>query len=203
MSFVAVVGGAIAVGSAIYGGVQGMKRSEAADEARGGVWDIYSKNMNLLKDQTALNKRSTEAAFTQTQRGAGDALAGADVSRQYGGQALGQGTSSAIGGVMDFSQQNVSGMATSGTQKKMVGEGMSDIMNKYQTDMNKLVDTRGLAQRGFETTMAGARTQKSLALQQGKLDWESGYQDLQQQREGMLSDVESEDVGFLGGFFGA
>ena len=202
MSFVAVVGGAIAVGSALYGGYQGTQRSKAADEARGGVWDIYSKQMNLLKDQSALNRRGTEAAFTQTKRGAGDVLAGADVSRQYGGQALGQGTSSAIGGVMDFSQQNVSGMATSGTQKKMAGEGMSEIMNKYQTDMNKLVDTRGLAQRGYETTMAGARTQKNLALQQGEIDWRSGFEDLQQQREGMLTDVESEDVGFWGGFFG-
>jgi len=202
MSFIAVVGGAIAVGSALYGGYQGTQRSEAADEARGGVWDIYSKQMNLLKDQTSLNRRGTEAVFKQTQRGAGDVLAGADVSRQYGGQVLGQATSSAIGGVMDFSQQST-GMTTSGTQKKMAGEVMSDIMNKYQTDMNKLVDTRGLAQRGYGTTMAGARTQKNLALQQGKIDWSSGYEDLQQQREGMLTDVESEDVGFWGGFFGA
>ena len=79
---------------------------------------------------------------------------------------------------------------------------MSNIMNKYQTDMNRLVDTRGLAQRQYGTTMAGARTQKNLALQQGDIDWRSGYEDLQQQREGMLTDVESEDVGFWGGFFG-
>jgi len=201
MSFIAVAGGAMAIGSALYGGYQGVQRSKAADEARGGVWDIYSTQMNLLKDQSALNRQGTEAAFTQTQRQAGDVLAGADVARQHGGAALGQETSSAIGGIMDFSQKST-GMATSGTQKKMAGEGMSDIMNKYQTDMNRLVDTRGLAQRQYGTTMAGARTQKNLALQQGKIDYRSGFEDLQQQREGMLTDVESEDVGFWGGFFG-
>ena len=201
MSFIAAVGVGLSVGSALYGGYQGTQRSKAADEARGGVWDIYSKQMNLLKDQSALNRRGTEAAFTQTQRGAGDVLAGADVAREHGGAALGQETSTAIGDVMDFSQQDT-GMARSGTQKKMAGESMSNIMNKYQTDMNRLVDTRGLAQRQYGTTMAGARTQKNLALQQGDIDWRSGYEDLQQQREGMLSDVESEDVGFLGGFFG-
>ena len=202
MSFIAVVGGAVAVGSALYGGYQGVQRSKATDEARGGIWDIYENQMNLLKDQTALNKRGVEATYKQTTRQAGDVLAGADVARRYGGEALGQETSSSIGEVMNFSEQTT-GMVTSGTQKKITGESMSEIMNRYKTDKDRLIDTRGVAQRSYYTDMAGARTQKQLSEQQGEIDWKSGYEDLQQQREGMLTDVEQEDVGFLGGFFGA
>ena len=201
MAILGPIGAGLAVGKAIYGGIQGAQASADVDEARQGIWDIYEKQMNLLKDQTALNKRVAQSGFKQTQRQAGDVLAGADVSRLYGGQALGQGASSAIGELIDFSQQNT-GLATSGTQQKMVGEGIGSILNKYQTEKQQLVATRGLAQRRYGTTMEGARTKWGQGLQQAKLGFRTGYEDLQRMREGMLTDVESEDVGFWGGFFG-
>ena len=201
MSFIAAIGGAIAVGSAIYGGVQGAQQSQDADEGRNAVWDIYSKQMNILKDKTSLARKSVREGFTQTKRQAGDILEGADLSRLYGGQATGQKAVSEIGEIIDFSQQNT-GLATSGSQELKTEELMGSAWGKYQTDLDKIVATRGLQQDRYETTMAGARTQRSLGLREADISFDAGYEDLQRMREDLLTGIDQEDVGFWGGFFG-
>ena len=146
MSFIVAavfVGGALAKGIAAEGNKGDVRRAEA------GAYDIYQGKLDLLGERKDLDLSANRSQFSGAQRDVGFNL------------------QSSLGGITASGDaaRSQSNLATSGTIEQKVKIQTGDLMAKYKSDMQKLLETRDLE-----------RSQADLSFRSGEMSAEESYQ---------------------------
>ena len=130
--------------------------------------DIYSQKLDLLGERKDLGMDIAESQFSS-------GLSDLSMGTQTGLRNVQQSGDSAIA---------KSGLATSGVIEDKVKVQTGDLMAKYKTDMEKLLDSR-----------AFSKAEADLSYRSGKMSAEESYQS-------SLTGLESTPTTFLEGMFG-
>ena len=176
----------IAAGTAVVSGIgrgisaMGNKGNVAAGNVAAA--EIYQDKLNLLggkkqlgldvsnlQYETAIDQETQQRGILQRQTG----MATRDIGMQ--GQAAAA----------------QSGLATSGTIQSKTSMQTGDVLSKYQSDMQKLVDTRQAERKRRDF----ASTEADLSYRSGEISAEEAY-------ESTLTDLSQTKTGFWEGFFG-
>ena len=163
--------GAVIGASTIYGGIKGSQQAKAYGEGKAAAGQIKQERLGLLGEQRDLSTQAIQSQFTGGQR---------DLSMEYG---TGLG---AIQEATDFTRSQ-SGLVTSGTIEQKSQTQETNLAAKYQSDMQKLFQTRELA-----------RSETDLSFREGEITAEQAYQN---QLSGM--DPGGAGAGAMGGFMGS
>ena len=140
---------AVVGASTIYGGIKGAQQEKAYGEGKAAAGQIKKERLGLLEQQKYLSTQAIQNQFTGGRR---------DLSMEYG---TGIG---AIQEAADFTRSQ-SGLVTSGTIEQKSQTQETNLAAKYQSDMQKLFQTRELA-----------RSETDLSFREGEITAEQAYQ---------------------------
>ena len=203
MSFVvaaSVVTIGAGIGKMLAGGAGAQSRSEAehANQQAANLkhvqnrrtFDQYWDEMSGVKSQYAQTMGQAQLGMEQGEAGfeAGTFATGEGARGQYAETAGGGAAAQ-------------SGMATSGTVTRATEGATENLLQKYKSDMAKLVDTRSIAQKSMELTMSGAAGDKKRAERAAGRSAEVGYEQNEQQYAQTHADISAQPTGFFEGMF--
>ena len=165
--------------SAVYKGVRASGTNLAP--ARSAAEQVKQDKLDMLaeKKTSALDAANLGMDVSETQYQTGVADIGTGTSMQT--------RDVTQSGDIAMSQ---SGLATSGTIEQKVATQTGDILNKYKSDMQKLVDTRAFAGKERDLQL----TEADLAYRSGEMSAEEAYQNT-------LTGIEQTPDTFLEGMF--
>jgi hypothetical protein len=204
MSYIAIAGGAISIGSALYGGYQATQNAEDVSLGKSAAWDLQQQQLNLLGDTRTLAKTT---ATGQRDLGYAGAELGYDVSQsefRAGQRNIGMGTNMALRRAQAFGDQGSSrsNMAFSGTVQQQVGQQQSDLWSKYKSDTAKLYEGKEFAGREKELSIKGADIGFESATGSADLAYRRGKMSASDQYERTITELESTPTTFWEGIFG-
>ena len=157
----------IGIASSIFKGFGAMGAGKEVEAGKTAAYDIYHDQLGLLGEQKTLAQETAEGLFLSGKR---DVTMGTQIGLRD------------IGATADTTRAK-SGLATSGTIESKVQEQTGDLMAKYKSDMQKLVESRDLS-----------RTQADLSYRKGEMSAEEAYQNT-------FTGFESTPTTFLEGMF--
>ena len=203
MSFIAIAGGTMAVGSAIYGGSQAEKNAEDVSRGKSAAWDIMQGGLDLLGDTRRLAK--TTATDTRDLEYAGAELAYDTSQSEFrsGQRNIGMGANMELRRAQAFGDQasSKSNMAFSGTVQNQLSQQQSDLWSKYKSDTTKLYEGKEFSDRRRDLSMKGADIGFESATGSADLAYRRGQMSVSDQYQRTLTELESTPTSFAEGFF--
>mgnify|MGYP003147713959 CR=1 FL=1 len=157
----------LSIGSSIFKGFGAMGAGKDVAAGKTAAYDIYQDQLGLLGEQKTLAQETAEGLLLSGKR---DVSMGTQIGLRD------------IGATADTTRAQ-SGLATSGTIESKVQTQTGDLMEKYKSDIQKLVETRDLS-----------RTQADLSYRKGEMSAEDAYQST-------LTQLEAQPTTFLEGMF--
>ena len=188
--FLGEIATGLSIGSSLMKGFGAMGNKGDIEAGKVAAGDIYQQQLGLLGERkdvsltAAAGRTDIAAQGTKAQyaSGVGDVSMGTQMATRD------------IGASADVTRSR-SNLATSGTIEQKVQTQTGDVMAKYKSDMQKLIDTKTLSERESGLSLQTATAEADLAYRSGEMSAEEAYQST-------LTGLESTPTTFLEGVFG-